>query len=290
MICLARAGTHLIHGDRVDHARRIASTLELTTDDPIARAWVNVLRAWLAYYDNDWERYLAGQRNVAESFESAGDRRCACREYVNVGHALMELGAFEQAIAVMTEWRAHAERAGLPGVVAQATQNIGYALGQMGRHAESLDTLERARRLETANVRHLIGCTLYLSTIARYAGDRGRAEREARAALAKSGAIPTLRALGLASLAAATNDPRAAHEALEVLEQLGALEEGESLARLAIAEALIANGEIDIGRAQLQTAKEKMLACRVPAELRSGYLAKPEHARILELTDLTIRS
>src|SRR5581483_11446784 len=158
-ICLARAGTHLIHGDRVDHARRIASTLELTTDDPIARAWVNVLRAWLAYYDNDWERYLAGQRNVAESFETAGDRRCACREHVNVGHALMELGAFEQAIAVMREWCAHAERAGLPGVVAQATQNIGYALGQMGRHAESLETLERARRLETANARHLVGCT-----------------------------------------------------------------------------------------------------------------------------------
>lgn len=87
---------------------------------------------------------------------------------MNVGHALMELGAFEQAIAVMKEWCAHAEKAGLPGVVARATQNI--------------------------------------------------------------------------------------------------------------------------GRAQLQTAKEKMLACRVPAELRAGYLAKPEHARILELTDLTIRS
>src|SRR5205085_12367854 len=130
------------------------------------------------------------------------DWRNACRESVNIGHALMELGAWEEAIAITDEWRSHAARAQLSGVVAQATQNIGYALCRLGQTRAARDWLHRARRLETSNLRHAIGCALYLSMVARRERDWAGAEDEARLALEKSASIPSLRAQSLAALAA----------------------------------------------------------------------------------------
>jgi tetratricopeptide (TPR) repeat protein len=105
---------------------------------------------------------------------------------------------------------------------------------------------------------------------------------------------PPLRALAWATLARIELSRGAAREALEaaeaayaILASPGGLEEGESLVRLAWAEALEAAGRHEEARAALAAAAERLRARadRISApEVRERFLtAVPENARTLEL-------
>jgi hypothetical protein len=74
-----------------------------------------------------------------------------------------------------------------------------------------------------------------------------------------------------------------AREAFAILEQLGALDEGEMLVRLALAEALGAAGRADEARAVVDVACGRLdvLAARLDPELAAGFLRDvPEHAAL----------
>jgi hypothetical protein len=79
----------------------------------------------------------------------------------------------------------------------------------------------------------------------------------------------------------------AAREAHDLLETLGGVEEGESLVRLMVAEALLANGERDAARDAIRAARERVLARAekiTDAEWRTSFLENlPENARTLAL-------
>ena len=79
----------------------------------------------------------------------------------------------------------------------------------------------------------------------------------------------------------------AAREAMELLEELGGIDEGESLVRLVHAEALSASGDFAGARRMIATARERLLerAAKIsdPA-WRASFLERvPENARTMAL-------
>ena len=136
----------------------------------------------------------------------------------------------------------------------------------------------------------------YLAEILIAAGDYAGAEREAATAIATLDGAPSLQvaALGVSSRArlgrgdaeGALEAGRAAHEALE---RLGEIEEGESMVRLAFAEALEQTGARDEARRALAAAHRRLLAraerIEEPAWRNRFLHTVPVNARILALAE-----
>ena len=119
----------------------------------------------------------------------------------------------------------------------------------------------------------------YLTLLHARAGDHARAEAEATRALELAREVPTTRACTLAALslslvaAGRPGDALArAREADAILVSLGGIEEGESLIRLALAEALAAAGFVD-------EARERTLAAARRLEERAAVMTDPEIRR-----------
>jgi eukaryotic-like serine/threonine-protein kinase len=134
------------------------------------------------------------------------------------------------------------------------------------------------------------GALIYLAHMLGTSGDLEAAEREARAALAVD-PPPPLRAHALATLAevllqrgTAGEALTAAREAIDLLDTLGTLEEGEALVRLVYAEALHAAAD-PRAPAALLDARNRLLdraaKIRDPLLRRSFLERVPENARTL---------
>ncbi|HVY48407.1 MAG TPA: tetratricopeptide repeat protein, partial [Minicystis sp.] len=249
-------------------------------------------RAIRAMFWGDVGAFLALMTAAAEHFELAGDLRSAGTQRANQAYAYVELGAYAPAEQALRQVLATAERLGLKDLAAGARNNLGIALGRLGK-------LDEARAVETAAVRASVaqsnrrlesGCRTYLAIILLLASDLRGAEREARAAVDILSVAPPMRAHALGTLARvliAQGRPAealaAADEARRLAEE--GVEEGESLISLAYAEALGANG-LD-ARAAVAAAADRL---RERAERisdpgwRASFLENvPENARILEL-------
>lgn len=137
----------------------------------------------------------------------------------------------------------------------------------------------------------------YLALIRLEAGDITGAERAAREALAVASAEPVLplnraesNAILARTLLAAgrANDALAlARSALEELEALGGIDDGEAIIRLTLAEALAATGDRTAAAAAVGRARDRLLersdAISDPA-LRASFLGRvPENARTLAM-------
>ena len=216
----------------------------------------------------------------------------------NLGYLYCELGDFQRAEAALRQASVASDRMGLYDLTAAVLQNLGRVLGQRGDLVEA-ERLEREAiddfgrqgdpRMEGAS-------RTYLAEILIAGGDYAGAEREAAAAIATLAGAPSLQvaALGVSSRArlgrgdveGALEAARAAHEALE---RLGEIEEGESMVRLAFAEAFEQSGARDDARRRWPS---RTGACsRAPSASRSrpGAPAScthvPVNARILALAE-----
>jgi tetratricopeptide (TPR) repeat protein len=226
----------------------------------------------------------------------AGDLRRACIVNQFHGSALIELGAFEEAERSLKGTLATSDRMGLGPTIPLAMQYLGHALAWQGRLDEALAIETEALAMSAArrNDRLVGGGHIYLARIRALAGDPSGALREARAAADLLAPYPPLRARALAllslthrALGAPAEALAAAREALSVLDPLGAMDEGESLIRLAHAEALMACGHAAEARAALETARDRVLARAAlieEAPYRRSFLERvPDNARTLEL-------
>ena len=145
------------------------------------------------------------------------------------------------------------------------------------------------RRMECAS-------RIYLAQILGLDGRWVEAAAEARAVADDASAAAPLRAGALAVLADAERQRgahaeaiAAAREAMEILDGLSGIEDGESLIRLAYAEAHAAGGDLRRARA---AAREAGIRLRARAEkvldpkLRASFLDRvPENRRTLALSD-----
>jgi hypothetical protein len=137
---------------------------------------------------------------------------------------------------------------------------------------------------------------IYLSEIAYLAQDFASAEKEARASAEILTAVPSLRAVALAGQARALIElkrPKEAEEkakeAMGLLDDLGGIEEGESLVRLSFAEALDARGDRESARRAIGTARDRLhvRGSRITEPTwRESFLRQvPENARTLALAE-----
>jgi eukaryotic-like serine/threonine-protein kinase len=190
------------------------------------------------------------------------------------------------------------DRLGLAGTRAMALHNLGLTVALQGRFAEGIALEEEAVALarDSGARRSEMAARFYLARIALVAGDPGHAERESRSMLEEPAALACDRAHAFAVLSAAAaaqgrqaDALAAARQAMEILASEGELEDGESLIRLAHAEALHAIG--DAGRAAAAVAEARAgLLVRAgkiaDAELRRSFLERvPENARTLALAE-----
>jgi tetratricopeptide (TPR) repeat protein len=225
-----------------------------------------------------------------------GNRRYMCIERMNIGYGLGQLGALDQAEEMLRKAAGEAEDRGLPTIAALSRHNLGVVLYERG----ALDAAERALRqavseFSLAGDRRLeAGARAALAQALLAAGRATDAAGEARLAVSLSTSVPPPHAMALASLArvlVALGEAREARDAAQrahgLLQELGGLDEGENLVRLAHIEALAAAGDTDAARAAAEDAHAHVLAraARIgDPNLRASYLAHgPCVARIREL-------
>jgi tetratricopeptide (TPR) repeat protein len=303
VICLSWAANYLVFGGRTPAADALIARIAVLAGDvaqiePQALGLVHQVRAARASAAGDLGRCLGGLESALQAFEQAGDLRNACAVRTNLGYLYCELGDFQRAEAALRQASLASDRMGLFDLTAAVLQNLGRVLGQRGDLAEA----ERIERQAVEDFRRLGdprmegAARTYLAEIMIAAGDYAGAEREAAAATATLAGAPSLQvaALGVSSRArlargdaeGALEAGRAAHEALE---RLGEIEEGESMVRLAYAEALEQSGGRDDARRALAVAHQRLLAradrIEEPAWRGRFLHAVPVNKRILALAD-----
>nr|HEX4317828.1 protein kinase [Kofleriaceae bacterium] len=300
----AHSGFQLFYSGHLELAHALLDRVERVAGavtDPAILARVYQARSSRASFTGDAGAYLESEQAAAELFERAGDLRNACMQRGHVGYACLEIGAYAEAEQWLRDALAGGEQMGLSSVVATAKHNLGRALWHQGRLDEALRVEQEAfdafaaqgdRRLEPA-------ARVYTAYILSDLGDLAAAEVELRAALAAVTRLmrpPVLAALARVVLATGRRFEALAmaQEAAEALDELGAIEEGESLIRLMLAETLAATGDLPAALAAAARARDRLLerAARIsdPAWRDSFLVRVAENARTLDLAaDLEAR-
>jgi hypothetical protein len=265
--------------------------------DPAARARIDQAVAARAMVRGDLGVHLARTEAAIAHFEAAGDERNACLCRITAGFARTGVGRHAAAVAALRAALATAERMELPALAAYARHTLGFAAALAGVLDEAVALEEEAAESFTArgDARLAGGSRLYLGLIHALRGALADAEAELDRAVALVADVAPVRAYALAARARvrlarghAADALADAEEAFTVLFDLGGIEEGEALVRLAYAEALLATHRDREARAVLAEARERLeeRAERISDEaLRADFLsAVPENARTLELS------
>jgi tetratricopeptide (TPR) repeat protein len=275
LVALTRAACVLMAAGNYPSADELLRTIDAAyehargdQEDPLASAHVYRTRAYRALVSGDTGSALSMYNIAISHFEAAGDMRAACRHLMSAAGACIELGAYPEAERALGDALSSAEHMGLSGVSANVWHHQGMLLARLGDPTSALGRAHSAieafaaqgdRRMEAA-------ARLYRSFFLALAEDLGGAEIEVRRVIDQSGAPPPLRAYGLAILAAtqlksgrADRAASSAREALQLLDTLGGVEEGEAFIRLTYAEALEAIGDQEGAREAIATARVRLL-------------------------------
>ena len=237
-------------------------------EDPLAVAHVYRTRAYRAHVGGDAASALSLYNVAIANFEQAGDTRAACRHLVSAAAACIELGAYADAERALNDALASSGRMGLSGVTAMAWHHQAMLQARLGDTVAAVQREDAALEAFVAQGdRQMEGAArLYRALFLTMDEQLERAESETRAAIEAFGLTPPLRAYALGVLARihlTSASPRTAEgparEAMDILDGLGGVEEGESYVRLAFAEALEASGDREAAREAIATARVRIL-------------------------------
>lgn len=258
-----------------------AAAAELVAKEPGARGFLYAAQVARANLRGDLEdASMLGQQAVA-CFDLVGDLRNAAIQRHHAGYALVQLGLFTMAEAVLRDAVAQAEKLGLVGVANDAKLHLGLLYGRAKRKEEALEmvrevvagyALQRDRGGEGR-------ARAYLAVAHQMAKDHAAAEEEILRALPLLEPLPAYRAalLGLLAVALADKgDNDAAYlagtEAMRLFEQIGGTVEGESVIRAGYAEGLYAKGDIEGAKKAIKIARDRLLE-------RANRIKNPEWRR-----------
>jgi tetratricopeptide (TPR) repeat protein len=266
--------------------------LAVGVSEPAILARIYQARSSRSMFTGDAGAYLESEQAAAAAFERAGDLRYACVQRGNVGYACLEIGAYAEAERALRDALDQATRLGLSNVIATTKHNLGRALMMRGALDEGLRIeTEAFEAFAAQGDRRMSGAArVYRAAILAEQAELGAAEGELLGALEH--AQPPLQAQirGMNArilLRAGRTDEALGHAraAYELLERLGAIEEGEAVVRLALAEALDASGDRLGSQAVLAAARQRLLdrAARISdPEHRQRFLSQvPEHVATL---------
>ncbi len=264
--------------------------------DPATLARIYQARSSRAMVTGDAGAYLESERAACEAFERAGDLRYACVQRGHLGYAYQELGAYAEAEEALRDALARGTDLNLLNVVATAKHNLGRVLQLRGALDEAAVVESEAIALfEAQGDRRLSSASrCYLAMILYARGEFEDAEHEVKLAIETS-QLPmqapyraTLARIRIASgrMRDALADARTA---MAILASLGAIEEGEALVRLVLAETLLGNNARAEARTVILEARTRLMAraVRITDEVyRKSFLERvPDHARTIELAN-----
>jgi eukaryotic-like serine/threonine-protein kinase len=265
------------------------------TAEPLVQAWLSAVRAHLALHDGDPMRYMRHVSLSVESFAYAGDVRNTCAQQANIGDAYLQFGGYRHAEEELRKALGVAEPMRL-GFVAPLRANLGFALARRRALDEALAVesaaLEQCERQGYRRFEH-VG-RIYMALIHSLRGELDVALAYARAAIDGSTDFPGIQAYALATLAGLLliqDKPEAAllpaQRAMDTLERLGGVEEGESQIRVVYASALHSAGKPEEARRRIREASARLheRAGRISdIRWRRSFLEEiPENARTLRL-------
>jgi serine/threonine protein kinase/tetratricopeptide (TPR) repeat protein len=300
IVCLARGAITLTAAGQQGADDLLSQIEKLAGDrsglDPATVADVERARAFRFLYAGDLVAALTAFEATICAAEEAHDRRTSCLIRCNLGFVYKQLGAFEHAEHELRLSLGMAEEMGLRNVSAAAIHNLGMVLGYLGRLAEAEEVEKKALDMyvRLGDKRLQGGSYCYLSIIALLGGDHARAEQHAASAADLLENSPPMRVCALSARARALIALGRSGEALglarnavELLDGLVRVEEGEAAARLAYAEALAATGDQAAASVAIAIARDRILARAVEMQrldLKQSYLERvTDNARILEL-------
>lgn len=303
LVALTRAACVLMQAGNYPSSDDLLRTIDAAyeqsrkqDEDPLAVAHVYRTRAYRAHVGGDAASALSLYNVAIANFEQAGDTRAACRYLVSAAAACIELGAYADAERALGDALASAERMGLQGVTASSLHHMGMLLARLGdtKNAVKREDLAIQAFVAQGDRRMEGAARLYRALFLSMDAQLDQAERETLAAIDAFGLTPPLRAYALAVLgrirltgsAPARAEPPA-REAMDVLDALGGVEEGESYVRLTFAEALDANGDHEAAREAIATARVRIMerAAMIHDPMwKDSFLERVrENARTLEL-------
>lgn len=293
----ARIVALLLHDGRMILADRLLEKLDRafasTPGAPSDEALLELAKSYRAMYRGDLAESLAHDRNVVAAFRRIGDDKQVLRYTNSVAYDCIEVGAYDEAFALLDEALPRAEQHGLGTTPSIMRQNYALGLHRAGRLAEAVALQRRAlAELEAkGDVRFTGGSRMYLAMALLDQGLLDEALACATAAAQEMSYSETAEVTALAvaadCLVALGRVPEAlalAGRAYEWLRRGGAVEEGEARVRLAWARALAAAGRVPEARGVADEARarlrERADAIRDPA-IRASFLLLPDHAATL---------
>ena len=301
------AQTLFAHGRNVSGERLLAVVERevklLREHDLVLRANIHFCRALRADAAGDRVTVLTEVDACSACFEQIGDMRQACLHRANAGYARMELGLFAEAETILRSAVAMAAPLALDMPAHLARQNLALVLAHLGAIDEALDVQQVAGAFfaEQGDRRMAALSCLYRAKILLIARDYRATVDEARTVVDREPEDSPLRAFGLALICQAelqqdqvTGALIHGREAMQLLDKLGHIVNGEMLVRLSYAESLAANDEMSTATAAILTAREQLLmraAGIQRAAWRTRFLESvPEHGRIMRLAKQWLNS
>jgi tetratricopeptide (TPR) repeat protein len=220
--------------------------LRSATVQPSVWARLHFARAAQFGREGDWSGAVREGKDAVRYYAEARHPRGENSALSNLGYALTELGAYDEAAAVLSRALRDAESMGLGYSIALARHNLGLALALSGRIAEGKREEHRAiEELRALGDPRLLAAAFHaLAQIALLDRDPRAAEESARQAASLTVTLPGVRAGALGLLASALVFQGRASEAIAFAEEGMALMHGhgveasESALRLAHVEAL----------------------------------------------------
>jgi serine/threonine protein kinase/tetratricopeptide (TPR) repeat protein len=293
VVSLFRTGAAIEGQEVFQGALRRAA--KYATAEPLVQAWLSAVRAHLALHDGDPMRYMRHVSLSVESFAYAGDVRNTCAQQANIGDAYLQFGGYRHAEEELRKALGVAEPMRL-GFVAPLRANLGFALARRRALDEALAVesaaLQQCERQGYRRFEH-VG-RIYMALIHSLRGELDVALGYARAAIDGSADFPGIQAYALATLAGLLliqDKPEAAllsaQRAMDTLDRLGGVEEGESQIRVVYASALYSAGKHEEALRRIREASARLheRAGRISdMRWRRSFLEEiPENARTLRL-------
>lgn len=298
---LIRAALPLAAAGDTEIALKLLDSVERATDsisrsNPAARGPYHSARALKGLCTGALDRSLSELQAATREFEEAGSLRNAWEHQAGAGFMCLELGMIDEADVLLMGIIGATEGVGLPHLNAVAKHNLGRRIAENGSPHEGRVHEEQAlRAFEEHDNTRMQGLThAFLARIALVEGDLPQAEEHARQGVRLLEHESGSKIVALATLAQVLVEVGKPEEALQfgqrAYDQLRKLElatEGESLARLAHAEALWASGRTEGARRAIAEAHDNLLAraSKIESEsARDSFLRRvPENAAIVRL-------
>lgn len=296
-VVLAQLCVPALRAGQTDLASRIFDALRqtqrhLSDDDHPGRGWLARAEGYAALVAGDASTYLEKTELAARCFEAANEERHALTFRTSVGFGHIALGKYAEAAAILRDTLARADRMSLSHTRVIAKHNLGYAVALAGDLSAGIaierDAIEDAR----AQKDRWVECVshTYLADLLWRSGDPTAALGSALTSAELSDRPNRALALAIAAraaLALGRPDEARAHATASaaLLDELGSIEDGEALTRLAFVEVMAACGDLPAAERALARAKERLAerAAKISnVELRRCFLENvPDHRETL---------